>query len=59
MGGGGPAAAGRPQAVLDVVPAHVDLALSVAAGITSAACMAPFILTIDRAVRYEDRKELT
>lgn len=32
------------------MPASVDLALSAAVGITAAACMSPFILTIDRAV---------
>ena len=50
MGGGGPAAPARPREVLDAVPSTVDVALSAVAGVTAAACMSPFILTIDRAV---------
>ena len=50
MGGGGPAAPRRSQEVLDAVPTSVDMALSATAGITAATCVAPFILTIDRAV---------
>ena len=49
MGGGGPFQP-RTKTELAHIPWFVDWALGCSAGITSAICAAPFILTVDRAV---------
>ena len=48
MGGG--AFNPRPKERTRLIPLWVDVALGSAAGIVSASCAAPFILTVDRAV---------
>jgi len=50
MGGGGAASPDRPPEVLAAVPASVETALAIGSGCAAATAMAPFILTIDRAV---------
>ena len=50
MGGGGGPFVPRSKDEMAHIPGFVDLALSFAAGVTSAICAAPFILIVDRAV---------